>query len=272
MEITSVKKGAELTSIKINGVEKLHDGVDFWNRHSPILFPMVGRLKNDKAIIDGKEFEMKQHGFARDTEFECVLYSEEEQSYILKSSENTKKKYPYDFILNVTHRIEENKVVTEYKVINNYEKEMYFGIGGHPAYKIDYSNCYIELEQEETSIKFYELQDGLIAKEYHREMKNNKILNLNENIFENDAIIMSNVKSNMLYVKAKQNNEILLKFYFEDFPYLAIWSKKGAPFLCIEPWFTTADTIDSNGIFEEKQGTICLKPNEEFVCQYAVEF
>ncbi len=272
MEITSVKKGAELTSIKINGVEKLHDGVNFWNRHSPILFPMVGRLKNDKAIIDGNEFEMKQHGFARDTEFECVLYSKEEQSYILKSNENTKQKYPYDFILNVTHRIENKGIITEYKVVNNDEKEIYFGIGGHPAYKMDYSNCYIEFENKEAEIKFYELQDGIIAKEYNRDLKDGKILELDEKIFENDAIIMSNVTSNMLYVKSKQNNEILLKFHFEDFPYLAIWSKQGAPFLCIEPWFTTADSNNSNGIFEDKQGTICLKPNEEFICQYAVEF
>lgn len=272
MEITSTKKGAELTSIKIDGIEKLHDGVSFWNRHSPILFPMVGRLKDDKTIIDDKIYEMKQHGFARDLEFECAVYTEGEQSYILKSNEKTREKYPYDFILNVTHRIEDNKVVTEYKVINTDEKDIYFGIGGHPAYKLDYSNCYIEFEKEEDKIRFYELQDGLIAKEYKLDMENNSILQLSENIFKNDAIIMSNLNSNMLYVKSKQNNEILLKFYFEEFPYLAIWSKFGAPFLCIEPWYTTADNLNSTGIFKEKQGTIFLKPNEEFICQYAVEF
>ena len=72
LEIKTVKKGAELVSVKANGIEKMHDGESFWNRHSPVLFPIVGKLKNNRTIIEGSEYEMGQHGFARDMEFEEI--------------------------------------------------------------------------------------------------------------------------------------------------------------------------------------------------------
>lgn len=272
IQIESVRKGAELTSIRWNGIERLHDGKVEWNRHSPILFPMVGRLRNDQTQIDGKTYHMKQHGFARDMEFETIEYTDKVQSYLLKSNEITREKYPYDFIINVTHIAKENEVTTQYKIINTDNRDIYFGIGAHPAYKMKYEDCYLEFEKEETNILCYQLEEGLIAKQYKRQLKSNKILELEKNTFDNDAIIMQNVISNKLYIKKKETNEKVLEFYFRDFPYLAIWSKQEAPFLCLEPWYTTADEQNSNGEFIHKQGTICLKPSQEFVCEYSATF
>ena len=270
IKIKSKPEGAELTSIEYEGKERLHDAKTVWNRHSPILFPMVGKLKDNKTEINGNEYEMSQHGFARDMTFETIENNEKVQSYVLKSNEETKKKYPYDFILAVTHYAEENKVTTEYHVINMSEEEMPFGIGGHPAYKLDYTKCYIEFEEEEKEIRRYQLEDGLIASEKVEEI--GKKLVLDENSFENDAIIFKGLKSSKLCVKDKQTNEIMIEFEFEGFPYLAIWSKKEAPFLCIEPWYSVADHKQGSGVFEEKEGTILLKPDEEFMCSYSVRF
>ena len=137
LEIKTKAEGAELTSIKKDGIEKLHDGKEYWNRQSPILFPIVGKLKRNQTLINGRTYEMSQHGFARDLEFEPITKLDNFHSYLLKSNASTLIKYPYDFSLYVTYRTDENKLTTIYKVINEGENNMPFGIGGHPAFIID---------------------------------------------------------------------------------------------------------------------------------------
>ena len=195
LEVKTVKKGAELVSVKANGIEKMHDGESFWNRHSPVLFPIVGKLKNGKTIIENKEYEMGQHGFARDMEFEQI----DENSYVLKSNEQTKEKYPYDFELYISYEVEKNKVTTKYKVVNKDTRLMYFGLGGHPAYACEYSSGKYRLEFEdiEDRLEIYQLQDGLLKKEPEKLSKffrENRIF-LDEKTFENDALIIKNINS-----------------------------------------------------------------------------
>jgi galactose mutarotase-like enzyme len=270
IEIKTTKKGAELISVKMNGIEKIHDGERFWNRHSPVLFPIVGKLKDGKTLIDGKTYEMGQHGFARDMEFEQIG----ENSYVLKSNQETLKKFPFDFELYVSYEVNGNKVTTKYKVINKSNNLMVFGLGGHPAYVCEYSSGKYRLEFHdiEDDIEIYQLQDGLIKEKPEKTTKyirENRIF-LDSKTFENDAIIMKNIKSRKVYLKTETKN--VLSFEFEQFPYLAIWSKPGAPFICIEPWFNTADKINTNGIFEEKEDLIELKTNQKFEAEYTVDF
>ena len=151
---------------------------------------------------------------------------------------------------------------------------MLFGLGGHPAFICDYSseNYEIEFEKEEDNIEFLQLENGLISKEVGKNvLKQNKI-QLLKNTFDNDAIIMKNIHSNKVILKDNKNNVDILEFDFTGFPYLALWSKKGAPFVCIEPWFNTADKIDSSRKFEDKENILKLKPNEKFECQYKIKF
>lgn len=270
VEIKTVNKGAELVSIKLNGIEKIHNGETFWNRHSPILFPIVGKLKDGKTSINGKIYEMSQHGFARDMEFEKIA----ENSYLLKSNSETLKRFPFDFELYVSYEVIKNKVITKYRVVNKSEKIMIFGLGGHPAFVCEYSSGSYRLEFEdiEDNIEVYQLEDGLLKKEPEKTnkfIKENRIF-LDNRTFKNDAIIMKNLKSDRIYLKTE--TKTILSFEFKKFPYLAIWSKPDAPFVCIEPWFNTADKIDSNGNFEEKEDLIELKPNQEFECEYSVKF
>ena len=270
LEIKTKQSGAELTSIKLNGIEKLHQGESHWKRHAPILFPIVGQLKNGETIINGMTFKMGQHGFARDMKFEEIS----EDKFVLKSSKETLEKFPFKFELYVEYIIKNNELTTKYTVINKDADEMIFGIGGHPAYICDYStgDYQIEFECKEDEIEFMQLENGLISNEKAPNfLKENKI-DLLPNTFENDAIIMKNIKSNKVFLINKKLNKRLLEFDFIGFPYLALWSKIGAPFVCIEPWFNTTDNINSNGRFEEKESILKLRPEEKFECEYKVKF
>lgn len=278
LEIQSTKHGAELTSIKLNGIEKLHQGSEildetgkpYWGRHAPILFPIVGKLKDNKTQINGNICEMTQHGFARDMDFEELGNNK----YLLKSNPETLKKYPFKFELYVEYLIKENELTTQYTVINKDENEMLFGLGGHPAFICDYSSGDYELEfgDKEKSIEFYKLQDGLIKTESVTSILEDNKIKLNKDIFNEDAIIMKNISSNKVILKNKKENKTELEFNFEGFPYLAIWSKKGAPFVCIEPWQNHTDSVESNGIFSEKENILKLKKDEKFTCKYKVIF
>ena len=161
-QMFSSRLGAELTSFKLDGVEKLHQGQDcidengriYWKRHFPVLFPIVGKLKQNKTIINGRTYEMNQHGFARDMEFQELEKNDQVHKYVLKSNSQTLEKFPFKFELYVTYTINENKLITEYKVINKDEKKMIFGLGGHPAFICDYSseNYEIQFEKNEDNI------------------------------------------------------------------------------------------------------------------------
>ena len=285
-QMLTSRLGAELISYKLDGIEKIHQGQDcidengrvYWKRHFPVLFPIVGKLKQNKTIINGRTYEMGQHGFARDMEFEPVTKLDNFHSYVLKSNPSTFVKYPFDFSLYVTYRTDENKLTTMYKVVNEGDNNMTFGIGGHPAFKIDqrdlYSDeYYLEFEEDENKIHFLYLVDGLIGTEYARNrMQDLRRIPINQDSFKNDAIIMKGLTSHRVSLKKKTGNKTLLTIDFEGFPYLAVWSKPGAPFICLEPWYTTADAIKSTGVFTQKTDMLTLEPRKEFECKYTVEF
>lgn len=285
-QMLSSRLGAELISYKLDGIEKLHQGQDcvdengriYWKRHFPVLFPIVGKLKQNKTIINGRTYEMTQHGFARDVDFEPISKLDNFHSYVLRSNASTLVKYPYDFALYVTYRTDGNKLTTMYKVVNEGDNNMSFGIGGHPAFKIDRDallngEYYLEFEQDEEKIHFLYLVDGLVGTEYAKNvMQDTRRLPINAHSFDNDALIMKGITSNKISLKCKTGNKTLLTMDFEGFPYLAVWSKPGAPFICLEPWYTTADTVKSSGVFTQKTDLITLAPKKEFECKYTVEF
>ena len=284
LEIITTPSGAELTSIKYHGEEFLHQGEKvldsngkvYWKRRAPILFPIVGSLKNNTTIINGEKFEMLQHGFARDMKFDMLKISEREHIYVLKYNQETLKMYPFKFELYVSYLIDNNKLIVKYKVKNLDDKTMFFGIGGHPAFAINLKeNKYRwEFDEKEENAKFYQLDNGLISykNNYINKsiMSNEKSISIGKDTFTHDAIIMGNLKSKK--IRLIENNNTRLVLDFTGFKYLGIWSKKNAPFICIEPWYTTADYTDSNSIFEEKRDNIKLEENEEFECSYSITF
>ncbi len=285
-QMLTSKKGGELISFKVNGEEKIHQGENtldengkvYWKRHSPVLFPIVGKLKKNKTLIGGRTYELMQHGFARDMEFEPITKLDNFHSYVLKSNKYTLARYPYEFELYNTYRTEDNKLTTIYKVVNTGLINLPFGIGGHPAFKIDLDELrkghyYLEFEEEEDKIHFLYLVDGLTGTDYARNrVLEKRFIPLDEHTFDDDALIMKGITSHKISLVNYAMRKRILTMDFTGFPYLAIWSKPNAPFVCIEPWYSIADSIKSTGVFTQKQDIISLKPEEFFECKYTVEF
>ncbi|MGE4461161.1 MAG: aldose 1-epimerase family protein [Arcobacter sp.] len=270
--------GAELNSLqKIdNSCEYIWQANSkYWARYSPILFPIVGRLKEDSYFYKDKKYSMSQHGIARDKEFEVVNKEENFIEFRLCSDEKSFEIYPFSFELYLSYKLEKSSLIISYKVVNKSDETMFFSIGAHPAFnwtldenekKEDYF-----LEFEVDKIKRYFLDEkGLLFKSDDLKLENNKLF-LNEELFKDDALVFEDSNIKQVVFKSVKN-EKFVKVNFDNFPYLGIWSKpSGAPFLCIEPWFGVADDKNSNQKLEEKKGINSLKKDEEFSCSYSIE-
>lgn len=278
LEVTTKSSGAELTSIKLNGYEYLWSGdKKYWGRQAPVLFPIVGGLKNGKAVIDGKEYFMGRHGFARDMEFEEVSESENKVTYLLKSNEETLRVYPYKFELHISYELIKNRVKVTYTVNNIDDKVIYFSIGAHPAFRcpIDdngkFQDYYIEFEKEETQ-KYIAQPGGLVNFEEKIMLDSSNKLELNKDVFkEIDTYIFNNLNSEIVTLKSDKSDKSV-SIHFKNFPFFGIWTKPDdAPFICLEPWYGINDRVDSNGIFSEKLGVLSLDKGESFSCSYEIE-
>ncbi|BAK73837.1 aldose 1-epimerase family protein [Arcobacter sp. L] len=270
--------GAELNSLqKIdNSCEYIWQANSkYWARYSPILFPIVGRLKEDSYFYKDKKYSMSQHGIARDKEFEVVNKKENFIEFRLCSDEKSFEIYPFSFELYLSYKLEKSSLIISYKVVNKSDEKILFSIGAHPAFnwtldenekKEDYF-----LEFEVDKIKRYFLDEkGLLFKSDDLKLENNKLF-LNEELFKDDALVFEDSNIKQVVFKSVKN-EKFVKVNFDNFPYLGIWSKpSGAPFLCIEPWFGVADDKNSNQKLEEKKGINSLKKDEEFSCFYSIE-
>jgi len=271
LEISLKKAGAELTSIKYKGYEYLWQADSkFWGRHAPVLFPIVGRLKNDECTIKGKTYNMSQHGFARDMDFEVFAQTANSITFLLTNNEETTKKYPFEFELYIKYEIVDNKIIVKYTVVNSGNDNMYFSIGAHPAFNIEgeFNDCVLEFDSNETQNKIF-VENGLIKSTDEIRLDNTNILKLNNNSFAEDAIIFKDLESSTITLSSKGDRKV--KMNIAGFPYLGIWSKENAPFVCIEPWFGIADTEGHDGTFRKKKGIIELDIGAEFEASYTIE-
>lgn len=276
--IESKNSGAELTRIysKKYNKEILWNGdSSFWGRHSPILFPIVGRLKDNETYIEDKLYNMSQHGFARDMEFEVIDETNSSIIYKLQSNEESKKFYPYEFELLIKYTLEENKLNVKWEVKNIDSREIYFSIGAHPAFNIssreELSNYYIEFKCKDN------VNQISLEGPYYNEIisiSNLETLELNPKSFEKDAIIFTNIDE--LSIKNKKEDNYI-KVSFEDFPLVGIWSpyykdeNLTAPFICIEPWHGLADSVNSDKIYKNKKFIKKLNIGEIFITDYTIE-
>jgi len=264
--------GAELCSLKNKeNREYIWGGnPDFWGKHSPVLFPIVGTLKNNSYQYNDREFHLSRHGFARDMVFKLIEKTENSAVFSILSSEETLKVYPFEFELQIIYTLEENSLSIQYKVINKSKTQMPFSIGAHPAFALSgkFENYSIAFEKEEP-LEYFLLENDLISNKTKKLKVNNKRIPLTYQLFENDALIFKTFKSNSLTILENENP--VLRVNFKDFPNLGIWTKKDAPFLCIEPWFGYSDTEDSSGNLFEKEGIQILEENKTFNSEFSIE-
>ena len=264
--------GAELFSLKDNqNKEYIWEGnPDFWGKHSPVLFPIVGTLKNNTYTIDKKEYQLSRHGFARDMEFKLVEKTGNSAVFSLESNAETLKKYPFKFELQLIYTLESTSLNIEYIVINKSDTKIPFSIGAHPAIALpeNFENYSFKFEKEE-SLKYNLLENDLISNKTKTLKTTENIVPLNYKLFENDALVFKTLESNSLIIL--ENNKPYIEVDFEDFPSLGIWTKDQAPFICIEPWFGYSDTADNSGNLFEKEGIIILDKNETFNSKFSIK-
>ena len=264
--------GAELISLKSNNnKEYIWEGnPDFWGKHSPVLFPIVGTLKNNSFLYEGTQYHLSRHGFARDMTFELIEKKENSATFSIKSSMETLKKYPFEFELQLIYTLHNSNLDIEYKVINTGKSKMPFSIGAHPAFALvgNFKNYSIAFEKEEP-LEYHLLENDLISSKTATIQLNQKQIPLTYDLFENDALIFKKLQSNALTILEDSNP--VLTVHFEDFPSLGIWTKMNAPFLCIEPWFGYSDTNENSGNLFEKEGIQVLDKNQTFQAKFSIE-
>lgn len=267
-------QGAELQKLynKEEKFDYLWNGdPEFWKSHAPNLFPIIGRLNEYKYIKDGKIYEMPQHGFAKDVEFEVAESSATKAVFVLKSTEETQAMYPYDFTLTITYHLEGPELKVAYKVKNHSAETMPFSIGGHPAFNIpmngegtydDYTltiNPKKEVDYFESNPVPYRSGNRKLFKD----MKSG-ILKMNHETFRDGLIIMDESTLEMITL-ASPNNKHGVTLDVSEFPYVCLWTKEqlDAPFICIEPFYGLPDVIGEIGTLEEKEGIILLEADEQ---------
>lgn len=281
LSVTIAAHGAELSSIydKANDRELVWQADPaFWNRHAPVLFPNVGKYYGGHFTYNGTDYPMGQHGFARYTEFEQAASGENFVTYRLCADEESKKVYPFDFVLEITHRLNGNRLTVEWNVKNTDNKEMYFTIGGHPAFNVnvlpdtdfeDYSLVFKE-GTEKLSYVLLDAESGTAIgdKVYELELTDSKYA-LKKDMFDKDALVFDGGQIEWAAL-ALPDGKPYIALESKGFPNFGIWSKPGAPYVCLEPWCGRCDNKGFEGEISEKPGIIALKAGETFKKSYDI--
>lgn len=271
--------GAEVIRIfdRQKNTEILWEGEPrYWKRHSPVLFPNVGKTYQNQILIDGVSYPTSQHGFARDQVFTCVESSADSASFMLSSSEETEKVYPYEFRLCINYQLQEKELKVEWRVENCGKKKMYFTIGGHPAFRFAESGG----KKEDYVLKFpgketltYSLLDPATGTcrpeiQYTLELPDG-ICPLTEEMFAKDALIFDDGQIEEAWLCHKDGT-LYVGIRCEGFPNFGIWSVKDAPFVCLEPWAGRCDNYGFAEDISKKIGINSLQEKEVFVKFYNI--
>lgn len=276
LTVTLAALGAEITSIKDPEETEYIWNADakYWRRHAPILFPMVGNIKEGKYQVKGKEYTIPAHGFARDSEFEVEAEDQTSITFILKSSSYTKSMYPFDFYLKIIYTLKDNTLDVAYHVINQNNDTMYFKIGAHPGFMCplfkneSMEDYYLEFEKEEKATQLFVTPEVYLKEK--TSLFEGKRIPLTKELFKDVVLIFKDYQSQRIVMGSK-NHDKKITVAFEDFPFLGIWSTTNeAPFICIEPWFGHADYENDAKELENKMDIISLEAQNTFKCLHSI--
>ena len=277
VEITEM--GAEVTRIydKTEDNEILWEGNPvYWKRHSPVLFPNVGKTYKNRVLINGTQYPTSQHGFARDNVFTCIEAAKERASFMFRSSEETKEVYPFDFELHINYKLNKKELTVEWQVKNCGDETMYFTIGGHPAFRF--------AKPEETKADYVLKVPGKEKLEYvlidiscgcanvdevHTLQLSEETYPLSDELFAKDALVVDNGQIEEAWLCHKDGTPYV-GVRSEGFPNYGIWSVEGAPFVCLEPWMGRCDNAGFNAELSEKPNVNKVEAGEKFIKDYTI--
>lgn len=279
LKIAIAEKGAELQSIfnKETQLEYLWEGDPaYWGKKSPVLFPIVGTLKNNQFSHNGDSYPLSRHGFARDKTFKVAESSSTRVSLTLDADAETLAQYPFLFRFSIVYEINKNKLSCTYQITNIDVKPMYCSVGAHPAFKVplesayQFDDYYLEFDQLESAGKWPITADGLIDENPVPFFHSNNRINLSKELFYGDALVFKQLNSSSIRLCNDQSKHGFI-FSWAEFPYMGIWSAKDAPFVCLEPWCGIADSVNASGELREKEGMILLTPGQNTTRTWSIE-
>jgi len=270
LEINSF--GAELKSLQYNDTQYLHEGDEkYWKRSSPVLFPIVGKLKNNKYKYNSKTYSLPQHGFARDNEFIVEQVSQNSISFVLNENAQTLKSYPFKFKFEIIYVLHDLSFEMIYKISST--EDIYFSFGAHPAFKLhsNLEDSFIEFGKKELADLYCLDKNTGCIKGKEKDFLDSNILKLTQETFSKDALIFKELNSTSVSLKNKKNKK-QVNVEFKNFKNLGLWAPIDANFICIEPWCGIADEIHANQELTTKEGIEFLNKNEEFISSIQVSF
>jgi galactose mutarotase-like enzyme len=275
-EVTATIKahGAELCSLRnAEGIELLWQAGPEWPRHAPLLFPIVGRLKNDTLRHDGKTYPMTQHGFARDLRFDWIERGPDSCRLILRDSAETLSHYPFAFEVTVAYRAAGADLHVTLEITDTGRAMLPASIGAHPAFNWPLlpdmaKEAYRLIFSDDEIAPIRRLKNGLMRAQPEPSPIMDQTMALSDRLFDDDAVILDRPASRQVRYTADRGPFIELSW--EGFRELGVWSKPGAPFLCIEPWYGFASPSDFDGEFSEKPGIMQIPPAERRAMTYRI--
>lgn len=278
LKIGVQENGAELCSVvsRKSGTEYMW-GADpeVWGSHAPVLFPVIGQVRPEGHTHDGKRFHLPRHGFVRKNNKLKAKQEINSISFVLEADKETLAVYPFLFRFTLRYRLENNVVWVEHEIENLGDKDMFFSLGGHPAFRCplhaneSYDDYYLEMEQVENAEKWLVRKDGLVDTKTLPFFENTKVLPLHQHLFDNDALVFKTLKSESISLKSKKSEQVL-KVSYSGFPYMGIWAKPKADFVCIEPWLGIACHTNATDVFSEKEGLVKLAAKKTYKASYSI--
>ncbi|MGA2481297.1 MAG: aldose 1-epimerase family protein [Spirochaetia bacterium] len=273
------EQGAELKSLVnlTTGQEYMWQADPaWWAGTAPVLFPVIGGLKEGAYNFEGKQYKLPSHGFARASLFTATRTEADSAELTLLSTAATRENYPFDFALKVSFVLEGSGLAVRYDVSNTGSQRMYFSIGSHPAFNLPFAggaleNYYVLFEREEQMVRWF-FKDGIIpAGKTEDALDNSRILSLSRSSFDAGIMIFKHPASHEFSIVNSRNAKAI-RVITDGVPYMGVWTKPGgAPFLCIEPWHGIPDMSDTSGNIAEKEGIMSLEPRGSFSTGYRVE-
>ncbi len=259
--------GAQLHSLvsKDDEYEYIWQGnPDIWYGQAPVLFPVIGQLTEDKFRYDGREYPLMKHGFARRMVFEVADVEGARAVFLLKSNDETMKMFPFNFELEVCFELVGRALKVTHCVKNLDDKTMYFSCGAHPGFNCQVGDC-LEFEENEAGAQVEKIdkENIIIGRKFNIELEEGTKLRLTPELFSEDALIFSDLNSSVITLKSELGSKEI-RFDFGDAPFLGIWAKPNAPYVCIEPWYGVNDDRIRYDDISEKRGIQSLEPEETF--------
>ncbi|MFC6295946.1 aldose 1-epimerase family protein [Lactiplantibacillus daoliensis] len=284
-ELLTVKineAGAELSSVKsADGIEYMWQAdPKFWGRHAPVLFPIVGRLKDDQYTVAGQAYHLGQHGFARDHVFRLVSQTATTATLELADSSETRAIYPFAFRLRLIYTLVGQELTVGYEVHNPANHDLLFSIGGHPAFNVPLVTSTGTLDDYRLTVTPGHKYQHIPLQAPYNDAANatdldlSNPLSLTRDFFKDDAVILGLANQTTTLTLSSDLDQHGVAMTIEDAPYVGMWSPypADAPFVCLEPWWGIADNVDHDGQLSHKMGINHLAANQTFNQHYAIKF